>query len=279
MESSTTTTYDGLQLAGEHHRLERPAGRVVIVHGYAEHKGRYHQLVEVLGATGFECHLVDLRGHGESGGRRGHVRQFSDYRDDLERFLGPAISEHPLPVPTFLLGHSLGGLIALDFVVDRPHDFRGLVVSSPFLAPALRISTTKRFLGTVAAHILPTLPFDSGLDASALTRDEAMMAAHVDDPLVFDTVTPGWFLEVEKAQERVRQRAPDITLPALFLVGDADPVADPTAAQAMYDALGSEDKTLHLYEGFRHEVFNEIGREEVFTDLIAWLQDHRITDR
>src|SRR5689334_9766658 len=139
-------TADGIELATEHHPVPDCRGRVVIVHGYAEHKGRYRQLVEDLAAARYSCHLFDLRGHGDSGGLRGHVSRFEEYRTDLDGFLEEVRALPAAPSPLLLLGHSLGGLIALDFALHRPEAFAALAVSSPYLAPAFPVPFFKRTL-------------------------------------------------------------------------------------------------------------------------------------
>ncbi|HEY0782995.1 MAG TPA: alpha/beta fold hydrolase, partial [Thermoanaerobaculia bacterium] len=128
---------DGLRLATVHQLLAAPRARIAIVHGYAEHSGRYEELLAELAARGYEGHAFDLRGHGASQGARGHVDDFADYRSDLDRFLERLPDEPERPL--FLLGHSLGGLIALDYCLHRTGMFAGVVVSSPFLAPGFRV--------------------------------------------------------------------------------------------------------------------------------------------
>ncbi|HSF42383.1 MAG TPA: lysophospholipase [Thermoanaerobaculia bacterium] len=263
----------GLSLAVERHPVADRRARVVIVHGYAEHKGRYRKLVSELTGAGYECHLFDLRGHGGSGGRRGHVARFGDYREDLHLVARAAGADLPPGVPLILLGHSLGGLVSLDFVIHHPETFAALAVSSPFLAPAFSIPPLKKTLGTLAARVLPTLAVPSGLDAAWLSHDPEVVRAYTEDPLVFPTTTLGWFTAVEAAQEEVFARAPEIRLPALFLIGSGDPIAAPPRARALFARLGSADKRLEVYDGLFHEVFNELERARVVADLLAWLEE------
>ncbi|HEX3554385.1 MAG TPA: alpha/beta hydrolase [Thermoanaerobaculia bacterium] len=270
---STVQAADGIALATEHHLVPGCRGRLAIVHGYAEHKGRYRELVGDLVAAGYQCHLLDLRGHGESGGERGHVGRFEEYRADLERFLEQVQGLAAAPSPLLLLGHSLGGLIALDFVLHRPEALDSLAVSSPYLAPALEIPFLKRTLLPLAADFVPTLAVQSGLQAAWLSHDPQVVQSYEADPLVFSTVTLGWFVAVRQAQREVFDRAPEIRRPILVLIGGADPIADPDRTRALFERLGSEAKRLIAYPEFFHEVFNELERGRVVADLLAWLAE------
>jgi alpha-beta hydrolase superfamily lysophospholipase len=270
---STLLAADGLALAVEHHRLEAPRARVVIVHGYAEHKGRYRHVVAALAAAGYECHLLDLRGHGDSGGRRGHVSRFAEYRDDLDRFAAAVQERGGAPAPLILLGHSLGGLASLDFVIHRPEAFDALAVSSPFLQPGFKIPFYKRMIAPVAARLAPALAVPSGIDPRWLSHDPEVVRAYAADPLVFPTSTPGWLAAVQETQEEVFARAGEIRLPVLLLLGSADPIAAPQRGRALFERLASPDKRLVVYEGLLHEVFNEVERDRVIGDLLAWLQE------
>lgn len=258
---------DGMGLVVERHLVDDPRARVVIVHGYAEHRGRYRPVVEQLKEAGFECHLFDLRGHGESAGQRGHVSRFTDYLDDLQAVFATV----PQGLPRFLLGHSLGGLITLSYAHARPGDLAGLVVSSPFLHPAFAVTAGQSLLARVATHIAPRLSIPSGLDASAISRDPEVVDAYKNDPAVFRITTPRWFTEITQAQGRLYDRAAEIALPALFLLGSADAIADHRRGIAVFERLGSKDKTLEVYNGSFHEVFNDYGRDEPIAKLLGWL--------
>jgi acylglycerol lipase len=273
---STLQTSDGLALIGEHHPRPDCRAVVVIVHGYAEHAGRYAGLVAALGEAGYECHLLDLRGHGRSGGIRGYVHQFSDYFDDLDRFLERVRTvrseDRGSPaVPRVLLGHSLGGLISLGYVLRRPDAFDLLAVSSPFLRPAMEVPALKAGAARLSSYLLPTHLTKSDLDSRWLSHDQAVVEAYDRDPLVFKTLSPRWFFATQSAQQDVFERAGAIRLPALFLLGDADRIASPERSREVFARLGSADKSLVVYPGFFHEVFNEVERARVAGDLLAWL--------
>lgn len=271
VESSALKTRDGLILRGWHHRPPAPRGRVVLVHGYGEHQERYGHVVAALVAAGYECHTFDLRGHGASEGPRGHVAKFEAYRDDLARF-----TAHSLEMgegPSILLAHSLGGLIALSAAIHDPLPFEAMALSSPFLAPAFAVPPLKKRALRLAAKFLPRLVIPSGLELEGLSRDPAVVEAYRQDSRIVRRVTLAWGAAVLAAQEEVLARAREAELPALFLLGGADPIADPQRGREVFEGLGSRDKQLRVYDGFRHEIFNEIGRERVLGDLLGWLDE------
>lgn len=268
--SSTVRTHDGLVLSARHHLPPSPRARVVLLHGYAEHVGRYAEVIAGLTGAGFECHTLDLRGHGQSEGVRGHVLRFEEYLEDVDRLL------ESLPgttLPRFLVGHSLGGLISLGYVLRRPAAFGGLAVSSPFLLPAMPIPWLKETLATAVSRFAPTFLMDSEIDARGLSHDPAIVEAYIADPAVFKTVNPRWFFEIRKAQDEILERAGEIRLPTLFLLGGADPIAQPERGRQVFERLGSADKRLQVYDGLFHEVLNEVERERVLRDLIGWLEE------
>lgn len=266
---------DGVELVGESlFPTGTPRAHVLLVHGFAEHRGRYDVLAGELASAGFAVHRFDLRGHGESGGRRGHVEGFADYRRDLAR-----VAEAVLPAgsgdgpPVLLLGHSLGGLIALDAVLAGSERFRGLALSSPFLAAAFRLPPFVRAFAGAAARLAPDADFAAGLDPEGLSRDPEVVRRYLEDPRVVRRLTASWLRAVLDAQEAVLERAGELRLPVLVLLGSADSIADPGRGRQLFQRLGSPVKHLEIYDGFRHEVFNELGRERVVEDLLGWLEE------
>jgi alpha-beta hydrolase superfamily lysophospholipase len=271
--SSRVRTQDGLTLTGGHHIPADPRARVVLLHGYAEHAGRYAELIAALTGAGYECHTLDLRGHGRSEGVRGHVLRFEEYLEDIDLFLESLPSFPGRALPRFLIGHSLGGLISLGYVLRQPAAFGALAVSSPFLLPAMPVPWLKETLATAASYLAPTLLMDSEIDARGLSHDPAIVEAYIADPLVFKTVNPRWFFEIRKAQDEILERAGEIRLPTLFLLGGADPIAQPERGRQVFERLGSTEKRLEVYKDLFHEVLNEVERARVLGDLLGWLEE------
>ena len=264
---------EGLLLTRQAWRPEgEPAAVLAVVHGYGEHGGRYRGLAEDMAARGYAVHVYDLRGHGRSAGRRGHLGRFSDYLDDTAVFLEAVRGEQP-GRPLFLLGHSLGGLIAAAYVEDRPTQaLAGLVLSSPFLRLGMPVPPLKLSAARLLSVIAPAMNVGNTIDPTALSHDREVVTVYDTDPLNHHVATARWAAEVVAAQSAALSAAGDIRLPLLLLYGDADAVADPQAARELFAVAGSTDKTSRCYEGYYHEIFNETGRATVFADLAAWLE-------
>lgn len=263
----------GVRIWYQSWRPEAPRAILALAHGLGEHGGRYGNVVAEVVPRGYAVYALDHRGHGRSDGRRGHVESFAEYIADLGRLIEIAAGECP-GLPAFLLGHSLGGTIALRYALERPEGLRGVIASSPLLRMRLGVPPSKRLLGNVMSRLYPTFTQRSGLPAEALSRDPEVVAAYTADPLVHDLVSARLFTEMLTTAEAVLARAPELRLPCLLLVSGADAMVDPQASQELHARLGSADKTLHLYEGFYHEGLNEVGRERPLADLVSWLEAH-----
>jgi lysophospholipase len=263
---------DGLLLTRQMWRPEgEPTAVLAVVHGYGEHGGRYGGLAGEMAARGYAVHVYDLRGHGRSGGRRGHLGRFTDYLDDTAVFLDAVRREQP-GRPVYLLGHSLGGLIVTAYVEDRPADaLAGLVLSSPFLRLGMPVPPLKLGAARLLSLVAPTVNVGNTVDAAALSHDEDVVRAYGTDPLNHHVATARWVAEVVAAQSAALSAAARIRLPLLLLYGAADTIADPRAALELFEGVASRDKTAHAYKGYFHEIFNETGRGTVIADLVAWL--------
>ena len=273
--SERFTVADGVHLACQAWRPARDTRAVLaVVHGYGEHGGRYRELAVRLTEHGLAVHVCDLRGHGRSSGRRGYVSRFSDYLDDTAVHLDIVRREDP-GLPVFVLGHSLGGLIASSFVEQRRgQDLSGLVLSAPFLRLAIPVSPLKVLAARAASVVAPTMDVGNPLDPARLSHDQAVVSACRTDPLNHNAAPARWAAEILNAQRATLAAAGRISLPLLVMYGDADPVADPAGARELCAAASSRDKTERSYSGFYHEIFNETGREAPIADLLAWLDGH-----
>lgn len=269
-EEGVLRARDGLDLAWQRFRPQAPRATVAVLHGGGDHSGRYAGLTAALVRAGMEVALLDFRGHGRSGGARWHVRRFDEYLDDLDVFLEKVRGEAG-GRGVFLVGHSQGGLIAALWGLDPRRPLAGVVLSSPYLRLAFAPPRVKVALGRVVGALWPSLPVPAGLDLAWLTSDPEMQRDTDQDPLYGRKTTPRWFDESTRAQGEALRRAGEFTHPLLVLLGEADPIADPAAGRAFHDAAASRDKRLLTYPAFRHEVFNEVGRERPIADTVAWI--------
>jgi alpha-beta hydrolase superfamily lysophospholipase len=241
--------------------------RIVLVHGYAEHAGRYEYVGETLASAGYEVHAFDLRGHGRSEGDRALVRSFDAYLDDLGIFLS-RVTADATPMPTFLLGHSMGGAIVALHAIERTPDIRGLVLSGPAITDRSGIAA---WVMSTVGRIVPRLPLVK-LDAAAVSRDPDVVRRYDGDPLVYrGRVKAGLLTAMLDAGRRVVRGAPSLDAPLLIVHGREDRLAPVAVSEALFGAMTSSDKILKMYDGLFHEVFNEPERDDVLADVIRWL--------
>lgn len=260
----------GLRLHYHAWEVPRPRGALVVVHGLAEHAGRYDATARRLAVHGFASYAVDLRGHGRSEGRRGYVRRFDVFLQDLERFRREVAGLADPDCPLFLLGHSMGGLIALRYLQEYDDGFRGAVLCSPWLTTAFDVPRWKTMLASALSPVLPALPIRARIPAEHLTHDSDEVLRYQDDPLVHDTVTPRLFSEVSDAMGLVLRRRDRLRRPLLFLVGGADHLVQPERTITFARSLGG-DVDLEVFPGLYHEVLNEPEYGAVLDRIRGWL--------
>jgi len=251
-----------------------PEGRSVavllIVHGLAEHSGRYGNVVNYFVPRGYAVYGIDHLGHGHSDGPRAYVERFQDFLDPLKVFLDRIRDWQP-GAPIFLVGHSLGGLISGAYLLDQPDELAGAILSAPSVKMPGSVSRLTLLAGKVLSALFPKMGLVR-LEADGVSRDPAVVRAYRSDPLVFTgKITARLGTELLEAMDRVLAEARKIRLPLLILQGAADKLVDPQGAQVLFDRVGSTDKTIKVYEGLYHEVFNEPEHEQVLRDVEKWL--------
>lgn len=270
-------TFKSVRDADLYYQAWLPDGEVkaviLIVHGLGEHSGRYANLAARLAPLGYAFYGLDHLGHGKSDGEREVVQHFEDYTAPLASYTMRVKCWQP-DRPIFLLGHSMGGLIACHYLLDRQADFRGAIIS----APAIKVGENITPLTITMSKLLSVIAPKAGvlaLDASLISRDPQVVRAYAEDPLVFHGKTPARLgAEMLKAMMRVSAEVGAISLPLFIIQGSEDKLVAPAGAQMLYDRCGSADKTFKVYEGLYHEVHNEPERETMFRDLEAWLEAH-----
>ena len=243
---------------------------LLIVHGLAEHSGRYGNVVNHFVPRGYAVYGIDHPGHGHSDGPRAYVDRFQDFLDPLQVFLGRIRKWQP-EAPIFLVGHSLGGLITAAYLLDQPDEPAGAILSAPSVMMPGSVSTLTLLAGKVLSALLPRLGLVR-LEAEGVSRDPAVVRAYREDPLVFTgKITARLGTELLQAMGRVLVEAQKIRRPLLILQGAADKLVDPRGAQVLFDRVSSVDKTIKVYEGLYHEVFNEPEHDRVLGDVEKWL--------
>jgi alpha-beta hydrolase superfamily lysophospholipase len=248
-----------------------PAGLILVVHGVAEHAGRYHHVADLLVGLGLRVAILDHRGHGRSGGKRLLVRDLSEFTADLETLRK---LELVTGAPTYLLGHSMGGCVALDYALDHQSSLTALVLSAPAVLPGDDINPVLMRVAKVLGKVAPGLPGQK-LSSASISRDPAVVAAYDADPLVFrGKLSAGIGGAMLRAMDTFPARLPSLTLPLLVLSGTEDKLVNPDGARLVDRLAGSTDKTLKMYDGLYHEVFNEPEKELVLGDLRDWLKAH-----
>lgn len=240
-----------------------------MVHGHGEHGGRYAGLASAMGERGIATYAMDVRGHGSSGGARGHAMSWDELIGDLVVFYEKVKAEAGTEVVP--LGHSVGGSILLSSIVRgrlRPKRF---VVSSPALRVKAKVPGWKVTLGKVASRLVPALALDTELDVNHISRDPEVVAAYAGDLEVHSKMSARFYTEWQAANAEILARASEITIPFLATHGGGDEIIDHTATEELDRRATASGHRLIIYPGSYHEPYNDTGRERVFADLAAWL--------
>ncbi len=249
---------------------ETPRFVALIAHGMAEHSGRYEDLAGILSAHGASVWAIDHRGHGHSEGRRGDFRSFQDYLDDFDLLTERARAKNP-GLPVVLIGHSLGGLIALAYAAQRGEKLAAVVASAPALELVQKIPALKVRLAEILSKIAPATHLPNGVIPGFLSHDPTVVNEYKTDPLIFSVITARAAVALRKTLAHSASYAAQITIPCLILQGEADPICSAHASQQF--ASHCKQAVYRGYPGFFHEIFNETGRQKVFDDLIAWIDE------
>src|SRR5881628_1500974 len=264
---------DGTQLVYDAYEPERPTIAVLFLHDWnpqlPERTDQFAATGAQLRDAGFATYFLDQRGHGRSGGRRGHLSRFSQLLGDLQAFR--RVVRLRTDRPQLLLGTSFGGLVALRYLETQPSDpIAGAVVVSPWLGLAFRPPAWKRFVGRVFADLWPTLPVPARLEADTLSRDPVVNDAYAADPAVHGLMTPGAWREIQWAQRTVPADGYRIESPVLFLLAGEDRVVDAHLARAFADSLKGP-VLVRWYPEMYHEVLHDPQRDTAFGDVVAFL--------
>jgi len=249
----------------------KPRAVVVVCHGVNSHSGQYLWVGEQFAASGFAVYALDLRGRGRSDGERFYVEDIADYVSDVAGTVALAKSRHP-GLPVFLLGHSAGGVVSSTYVLENQAGLAGFICESfafQVPAPGFALAAIKGL-----SHIAPRLPVLT-LKNEDFTRDPKALEALNNDPLTAHEVQPAITVAaLVRADERLREEFPQITLPLLIMHGTEDRATVCRGSEFFHQTAGSKDKTLKLYEGHYHDLLNDVGKEGVMADVKGWMDSH-----
>ena len=249
----------------------KPKAILLIVHGIAEYSGRYMNLVNHFVPLGYAVYGFDHPGHGKSEGARVYVERFEDFTDTIKTYYDMIRSWHP-ELPVFIVGHSMGGLITVCYLLDHQQDFAGAVLSGPSVKVPDHISPVTIALGRILSRILPKFGIIK-LEADGICRDPAVVQEYLNDPLVCTgKVTARLGAELLKATERITSEAQKINLPVLIVHGEKDKLVECDGSRSFYEKISSTEKALKIYPELYHEVFNEPERELVLRDVENWTE-------
>ena len=244
---------------------------LLLAHGLAEHSGRYGDFASYFADAGIATYALDFPGHGRSDGKRGHIRDFQEYTDALGALLSLAREAHP-DIPFVLFGHSMGGLIAVDFLLQHQSEFAAAVLTGAAIQSPQQPSSIVLFVNRVIASVMPRLGV-LRMDASGISRDPQVISDYENDPLVYrGKATAGLVTALFSAMKRVVENATSIRLPMLIMHGSVDSLTAVEGSKLLHVSISSEDKKIVIYDGLYHEILNEPERKNVMADILRWLE-------
>jgi alpha-beta hydrolase superfamily lysophospholipase len=270
VQTASFETADGYKI---HYSVTRPAGAakrlVVILHGFADHSERYRELIDHLAGQGAVVFAYDQRGNGESEGQRGHLMRYQELVDELDAFLKIAYAAEP-GLERVIYAHSTGAILALTYLFGHPEAADRLVLSAPCLILTFQAPAAKVLIGKAFSALLPKVTLQAGFDPGSVSRDPAIVAANKADPLVTQAISTRFYTEVYgKAMSGALHRIEQVTLPTLVLQGSADRLVSPSVADEFEKRVPAAK--IIRYDGGYHESHNDIHRQQVFSDVDAWL--------
>ncbi|MBD2461368.1 lysophospholipase [Oscillatoria sp. FACHB-1407] len=275
-QEGTFQSSDDLRLYYQFWRPETPIRAVLVaIHGMGGHSGLFGNVVKALVPKGYAVYTYDARGNGRSPGQRGYINAWSEFREDLRLFLQWVRSQEP-DSPVFLLGHSVGAVVVLDYglrCLEEAKTLQGVIISAPIIG-STGVSPIKVWIGQLLSNVYPRFSLSTGLDSDTGARDLAIVEGYRKDPLRHSQVTARFGSEFLATVAWIQAHAADWQLPLLILLGGSDRVALPDGGRRFFQNAGCLDKEQHEYPDTYHEIFDDLDRQQVLADLENWLERH-----
>ena len=265
------TNHHGLDIYYRCFLPESTKATILFAHGIGEHSGRYTHLAEFFCSHEISFIALDHQGHGLSEGKRGHVPTFQAFADDMEMLRTQTADIHQR-TPLFIMGHSMGGLIAFLYVLKHQDKVNGTILTSPSFRIKMEVPRWKTWLATILYYLAPNLTMRNSIDASLLSRDDAVVEDYRNDPLVHSFISLSLFWDMVHSGQRCMREANRVTIPLFILLGGHDEIIDVDAARKTFDAVNTNDKKILVFQDDYHEILNEYNNERVMQELVHWLE-------
>lgn len=277
IETGNFSGRDGLRLFWRAYPAE---GRipVVVVHGFAEHSGRYNEILQELHQKGYGALAFDLRGHGNSDGKRGFINRFDDYVDDLNAAIAFSLQRFKAD-KVIILAHSMGALVATQLAHRGSEKILGMVLSSPLFGIKIEVPRWKKEFGSLMSKYWPSFSLPNKINPSLLTHDKLKAEAYSSDPLIFRHVCARWFEEIGRVTAQSDGKADRFDTPFLLQLSDEDHIVSYAKSCEWYQNTSNVDKELIIYKGFFHEIYNERERQKPIGDFLAWMLERWPTQK
>jgi len=278
IETGNFSGKEGLRLFWRAYPAAEGRIPVVVIHGFAEHSGRYNEILQELHQNGFGSLAFDLRGHGNSDGKRGYIGHFEDYVDDLDAAIEFSRKRYQAD-KVIVLAHSMGALVATQLAHKKPDKILGMVLSSPLFGIKIEVPRWKKKLSEWMSKYWPSCSLPNQIDANLLTHDKVKAEAYSSDPLVFRHVCARWFEEIGRVTAQSDGKADQLNVPFLMQLSDEDHIVSYAKSCEWYQNTSNVDKQLIVYKGFFHEIYNEQERHKPIGDFLAWLLERWPTQK
>lgn len=261
---------DGLDIFGQKWESESTTAKAVIclVHGFGEHSSRYEHVAKFFTDNQYAVITYDARGHGRSGGKRGHFVSYDEVLNDVDNLLKQADANFPT-LAKILYGHSMGAQIVANFAIKRNPSVKGVILSSPFFQPGFAPPAIKLFAGKIMRNLVPTFSLPSGLDVNDISRDKEEVKKYSNDPLVFDSISSKMGIELIEFGAEAIENASKLTLPTLIFHGTADKLTSYDATKR-FVANAGKNVAFISYDGLYHECHNEPEKATVLENMLNW---------
>jgi alpha-beta hydrolase superfamily lysophospholipase len=268
--TQTLTAKDGLSLFSRIWATPDSKAVIALIHGFGEHSGRYAHVADFFNKNGYSVFALDNRGHGQSGGKRGHAPTYDSYMNDIEVFLS-YVATQSAGKPVFLYGHSMGGNLVLNYVIRRQPTLKGVIATGPWVLLAFEPKPILVTIGKLMRSIFPSFSQDSGLNQDHISKDTAVVEAYKNDPLVHGKITASASLSLLEAGEFLNNYAGEMPISTLIMHGDEDLLTSQPASEAFAKRV-SGPVTYKKWKGMYHEIHNEPQQLEVFNYTLGWLE-------